>query len=405
MNIADKLTTIAENELKVYNAGKFALLDESKYMHPTISGAVISVNDVSPIEHSLGVKVGSKNLLPYPYFDSSKSSVGATITVNEDRSISFSGTPTSYVGFVLYKGNALVKSGTFTISVGDLINISTTLFIYDGSGATLKTYSFTKSVTVNADDYPTAATWNITMARAASNQQINGTAYPQIELGTTSTSYTPYVPDLTAVKVSRCGKNLFDADAVLPALENPNLPYDVCKWIKQKDGSFFMQNIGALERYKWFENTTGYGGQVSFSLATKANNGTGELNTLNIIFIYTDGSKESLNVRNDTDYTTYTFKTDAKKTLSYIYQSYHSNVATYIKDIMITFGTDTEYEPYNPHTVTANADGTVEGLTSISPNMTLFTDTDGVSINCQYYRDIDLYIDNLITDIALTGGE
>lgn len=133
-----------------------------------------------------------KNLIPYPYFDSSKNSVGATITVNEDRSISFSGTPTSYIGFVLYKGNALVKSGTFTISVGNLTNISTTLFIYDGSGATLKTYSFTKSVTVNADDYPTAATWNITMARAASNVEISGTAYPQIELGTTITEYEPY---------------------------------------------------------------------------------------------------------------------------------------------------------------------------------------------------------------------
>lgn len=134
-----------------------------------------------------------KNLLPYPYFDSSKSSVGATITVNEDRSISFSGTPTSYIGFILYKGNALVKSGTFTISVGNLTNISTTLFIYDGSGATLKTYSFTKSVTVNADDYPMAATWNITMARATSNQQIGGTSYPQIELGTTATDYERYI--------------------------------------------------------------------------------------------------------------------------------------------------------------------------------------------------------------------
>lgn len=191
------------------------------------------------------------------------------------------------------------------------------------------------------------------------------------------------VTDFSGVNVTRCGKNIFDADAVLPSLENPNLPYDICKWIKQKDGSFFMQNIGGLERYKWFENTTGYGGQVSFSLATKANNGTGELNTLNIIFTYTDGSKESLNVRNDTDYTTYTFKTDAKKTLSYIYQSYHSNVATYIKDIMITFGTDTEYEPYNLQTVTANADGTVEGITGL-PNMTLLTDTDGVVINCEY---------------------
>lgn len=55
-------------------------------------------------------------------------------------------------------------------------------------------------------------------------------------------------------------------------------------------------------------------------------------------------------------------------------------------------------------TVTANADGTVEGLTSLSPNMTLYTDNDGAIVNCQYYRDIDTYIDNLLINFAMTGG-
>lgn len=63
------------------------------------------------------------------------------------------------------------------------------------------------------------------------------------------------------------------------------------------------------------------------------------------------------------------------------------------------------YEPYKePQTATANAGGTVEGLTSLSPNMTLISNTDDVTINCEYYRDIDTYIDNLTTNIALTGG-
>ncbi len=45
----------------------------------------------------------------------------------------------------------------------------------------------------------------------------------------------------------------------------------------------------------------------------------------------------------------------------------------------------TAYEPYiKPVIITANADGTVEGLTSLSPNMTLLSDTDGVGINCVY---------------------
>ncbi len=40
-------------------------------------------------------------------------------------------------------------------------------------------------------------------------------------------------------------------------------------------------------------------------------------------------------------------------------------------------------------TVTANADGTVEGLKSVSPNMTVSTDTEGVTINLEYNRDIN----------------
>lgn len=189
--------------------------------------------------------------------------------------------------------------------------------------------------------------------------------------------------DFSGVNVTRCGKNLFDADTVLPSLENPNLPYDICKWKKQNDGSFFMGNLGGLVNYKWFENTVGQGGQVSFSLSSKAINGTSEHYTLNIVFYYTDGSKESLHVRNDADYTTYIFKTDAEKTLSYIYQSYNSNAQTYVKDVMIAFGNHAEYEPYNSQIVTANVDGTVDGLTSLT-NMTVLTDSDDIAINCEY---------------------
>lgn len=141
-------------------------------------------------------------------------------------------------------------------------------------------------------------------------------------------------------------KNIFDADTVLPSLENPNLPYDVCKWKKQADGSFYMGNLGGLVNYKWFENTKGYNGQFSFSITTKANNGTDTHGTLQITFVYADGSKEYLGMRDMLDYTTYTFVTNANKTLSYIYQTYNSNASTYVKDIMIAYGTDTTYTPY-----------------------------------------------------------
>lgn len=52
--------------------------------------------------------------------------------------------------------------------------------------------------------------------------------------------------------------------------------------------------------------------------------------------------------------------------------------------------TATEYEPYiTPTEYIPTADGTVNGVTSLYPNTTLTTDTEGVIINCEYNRDIN----------------
>ena len=52
----------------------------------------------------------------------------------------------------------------------------------------------------------------------------------------------------------------------------------------------------------------------------------------------------------------------------------------------LEFGTKkTDFEPYKePQTETAIADGTVNGVKSVSPNMTLIADNDGVIINAKY---------------------
>ena len=57
-----------------------------------------------------------------------------------------------------------------------------------------------------------------------------------------------------------------------------------------------------------------------------------------------------------------------------------------IRDVQVESGNvATPYEPYvESQTVIANADGTVNGLTSVSPNMTLLTDRYGAVINLIY---------------------
>lgn len=76
--------------------------------------------------------------------------------------------------------------------------------------------------------------------------------------------------------------------------------------------------------------------------------------------------------------------------------------STYVyKGIQIERGTvRTDYEAYKePQTITANADGTVSGLTSISPTMVLSTDTEGVDINVGYNKDANKYINKVKTDV------
>lgn len=142
---------------------------------------------------SVKVTRHGKNLIPYPYYQSTSSANDGTISVKEDGGIAFQGTPTGYVGMAIYKGKALVKSGKITLSnFGTSKNTIIILYMYDSSGETVATQSTTKSITVNLDNYPTVTDWNITGSRAVSNQEISGIMYPQLEVGDVSTEYEPY---------------------------------------------------------------------------------------------------------------------------------------------------------------------------------------------------------------------
>lgn len=73
-----------------------------------------------------------------------------------------------------------------------------------------------------------------------------------------------------------------------------------------------------------------------------------------------------------------------------------------------------EYTPYvnienvtltvNGNTYSPAPDGTVKGVTALSPNMTFTTDTAGVTINCEYNRDINAAFAELQQAIISLGG-
>lgn len=85
-----------------------------------------------------------------------------------------------------------------------------------------------------------------------------------------------------------------------------------------------------------------------------------------------------------------------------------------INSIQLEYGdTATEYTPYidpstatvtdgDGNTYTPNADGTVEGITSTMIKDGISTDTDGMTIDCEYNRDINKVIADIYTKLA--GG-
>ena len=104
--------------------------------------------------------------------------------------------------------------------------------------------------------------------------------------------------------------------------------------------------------------------------------------------------------------TSLTFELTEEKRCNF--KVYHENYTSPNNLICAQLEVGNSVTPYKtfiePTTYTPNADGTVEGITSLSPNMTLLTDTDGAIIECEYNRDANKVIAELIALIGSGGG-
>lgn len=105
----------------------------------------------------------------------------------------------------------------------------------------------------------------------------------------------------------------------------------------------------------------------------------------------------------------WTITLTAPQTVIYIYSNgYNASAsqgvsATVDKLMLSVDGGD--YEEYKaPTEYTPDADGTVEGIKSVYPTTTLMTDTEGVTVNAEYNRDINKAFAELQQAIISLGG-
>lgn len=337
------------------------------------SGEVIRVDDVSPVEHTVNGKVKGKNLLNP--IGESKTENGITFTNNGDGTFTVTGTSTSSLAINLTDTInypiILEKGKTYTQSVEILEGEGATSHVVpsvvDDYGKIEYNY-FNGNQTKTADKNYKINSYAFYIA---SNVTLEFTFRVQLEEGDVATEYTPYI-DPTTVKLTRCGKNL--------------LPYPFTDGTVTRKGVTFTDNgDGTLTVNGTAEATTSfvffYGalhlkGKYTLSGMSGGSGSTYYIQPLGDKTYpgLTDGSK------------VYEFDGSLvnRLQLTIVSGAVLSNVKI---SLMLEKGEiATEYERYNGSSVTPSADISVD-ITSLSPTMTLFTDTAGVTIDIEYNRD------------------
>lgn len=392
MATADKLITVAENVPKVYHAGQLNVIENTSTLKKSASGSAFLLDDISPVTHEMGVKVRGKNLVD----DTKKLFTGGNI----------------FFGFTQSSGIIPIKlsKGTYTFSVVTTDGTTTNLYIKNSDNTKILFTAYSE----NKLTFTLSETQDILLSVYKSEYtSTDDVVTAQLELGTTPTAYTPYVPDLTAIKVKRCGKNLLNQSTTeLGTLKQGYDPTNIRDledntWyaaltlsgyydpahrmpeyalngesIKVKTGS---QSSGA---YYGLSKSLQCNPSTTYTLSYNMENGLTK-NASGIGFY--DADKKHISFAYCDSGSSFTTPSNCYWIIVCFHGNAEDTYATY-SDIQLELGTTaTDYEPYKEYAeYTPTADGTVEGVTSLYPSTTLTTDTNGVMIDCEYYKDIDV---------------
>lgn len=360
--------------------------DYSNALKGSASGEAIGMYDVSPIEHEMGVKARGKNLLDINKW----ASIGSLNATVQGDSIIIEPKESLY-GVQFLNDNLHLEVGkTYTASVGSVTDYAVGAwgwrFAY--ADGTYSGNSYSTTYTFTLDKEITAILFYLG-APYEGNREIT-ISNIQIEKGTTATSYAPYIPDISAVKVMKLGKNL--------AYPYSSTVSNGITFTKEDDGSVYIKG-----------KATGF---ISYSFAIPSESILRENTTYRVsvscsgtlpcdaspVFAFVEDGKQKWQQ-------TVIWNKNCSNPLFYI-QFYEGDEVDAHYYFQLEIGsTKTEYEPYiQPTEYTPDADGVVSGVTSLSPSTTLMTDTDGALIDATYNKDINKAFDELKNAILSLGG-
>ena len=360
-----------------------------------LSGEAVRADDVSPVEHKPFVLVRGKNL-----FDISKIETGTSLTNNGD-------------------GKIIVAAGAYHVTTGKkLFELCPRLSVGDVCVLSFENLSptskfFHLSIT---------GTWFPDKAKTITREMLNSTVavygvHPndenygsenvisdiQIEFGETATEYTPYI-DPATVTVARHGKNLLK-----PSNISGHVAYHATNdlYTISDTGSRSVHTL-PVPIPKGTQCTVRVE-IISGKITNPATSGQAAViggyhvgddgNSWQCAASFPNGEGVNLAGRVITATATVT------ETVTDIYFFFYASAVTIVEPIIckVQFeigDTATEYEAYQEEQILIpNADGTVSGMTSLSPCMTILTDTEGVIVECEYNIDTKTYIDKKIAEL------
>lgn len=349
-----------------------------------LAAQIIRADDVSPVEHFLGVKVQSKNLLNLD------AGLNACLVKNAD------GTYT----IQKIDGDWFSEKIPIKASAGDKITARVRGIGADGHAFLYVQVNFVDGTSKGMSFDNETDTRSISCPADTKNARVyippdgEEGAYKrfesiQLELGTEATEYTPYI-DPATVTVTRCGKNLVsDMGATF---EGTGI-----EWTVNDDGTVFANGTAETRCVCNFKVHNYDGSLVGKTVTLSGCPAGGAIET----YAVTQRNYGQFDVGAGR---TFTIENNNYSAWGIVINAGVKANNLVFKPQLELGDAATAYEHYKGATAMPDESGTVEGLPSAAPTMTLYTDTAGVTVECEYNRDSNAVYAELLAKIAALSG-
>lgn len=363
------------------------------------SGEIIRIDDASPLEHTVKARVCGKNIY-HAYTTRNMDAYGMVVSMDENSSeLIFNGTSTRE--FIFNIGdNILLTPGTYTVSVFGLnAGASDRVYLCESANEQNAFVNFIRTNEPKTFTLNTEMNVRVKGVIGVNSTYENQTVKIQIEKGNAATKYVPYIDPTTVVLRTR-GKNLFDRSNLYQHDLSAASGWATTILTNEMTKKTFYPNTKYTIKFKAVcvedvPYATFFSADIGFGLFNSATNGL-------IVMKLQGGSDESKWLSagksiecSGTFVTPETlYDVDSYRMVMYTQRALDDNGnAVYnklnFKELSIELGdTVDEYTEYVGESYEPSTDGIID-IPSMSPTMTLFTDTKGAVIDIDYNKDIN----------------